>query len=168
MIAYLTFVVTSLVPTIAEQFIDFSDDTMSEHDWFDVLYIMMPMFVLGPIVQILGFVAVWVQASAMRKSRSSGSDADDALSVRGLVVQAMVFLLVGLSFLWRMKIPEEEEWTGYWIVDLSKWYWTVGFATINNLIFAVVQGVLAFIAWRYKGAGGEIEEQVGERTALLE
>jgi hypothetical protein len=164
MVAYLTFVVISLVPTIAEQFIDFSNDTMSEHDWFDVLYIMMPMFVLGPIVQILGFVAMWAQASEIR-SRSPGTE--NALSVKGLLVQAVVFLLVGLSYLWRMRIPEEEEWSGYWIVDLRKWYWTVGFATINNLIFAMVQGVLAWIAWSYKGDGGEIEGEAGERTALL-
>jgi hypothetical protein len=168
MLAYLVFVVISLVPTIAEQFIDFSNDTMSEHDWFDVLYIMMPMFVLGPIVQILGFVALWAQASEI-KSRSPGKE--DALSVKGLLVQAVVFLLVGLSFLWRLRIPAEEgEGEGYWLADLREWYWTVGFATINNLIFAVVQGVLAWIAWWYnKGDGGEFEAEAatGERTALL-
>lgn len=168
MAAYLAFVVVSLVPTIAEQFIDFSNDTMSEHDWFDVLYVMMPMFVLGPIVQILGFVALWAQAAEI-KSRSPG--AEDALSVKGLLGQAVVFLLVGLSFLWRMRIPGEEGWSGYWLADLGGWYWSVGFATLDNLIFAVVQGVLAWIAWRYhdKGDGGEIEGEAaaGERTALL-
>lgn len=87
MLAYLVFVVISLVPTIAEQFIDFSNDTMSEHDWFDVLYIMMPMFVLGPIVQILGFVALWAQASEI-KSGSPGTE--DALGVKGLLVQGML------------------------------------------------------------------------------
>jgi heme/copper-type cytochrome/quinol oxidase subunit 2 len=167
MLAYLAFVVISLLPTIAEQFIDFSNDTMSDHDVFDVLYVMMPMFVLGPIVQILGFVALWAQASEIKSRSSPGTE--DALSVKGLLVQAVVFLLVGLSFLWRLRIPEDEEWSGYWLADLRKWYWRVGFATLNNLIFAVVQGVLAWIAWRYnQGDGGEVEEEAeGERTALL-
>ena len=134
---------------------------------------MMPMFIIGPIVQILGFVALWAQWSETKKSRGAGAQADDALSVKGLMVQAVVFLLVGLSFLWRMRILEEEKWSGYWIADLDKWYWTVGFATINNLIFAVVQGVLAWIAWSNKGCAGDDgddgdEGSVDERTALLE
>lgn len=81
---------------------------------------MMPMFIIGPMVQILGFVALWAQWSETKKSRGAGAQADDALSVKGLMVQAVVFLLVGLSFLWRMRILEEEKWSGYWIADLDK------------------------------------------------
>ncbi|KAM0715507.1 hypothetical protein Q7P37_009005 [Cladosporium fusiforme] len=163
-IAYLIFLVISLVPTIAEPFIMLDPDARRDRDWFDALYIVGPMlYLIGPMVQILGFAALWAQASEIKRSRSSdGNAADDALSVRGLVVQAVVFLLVGLSFVWRMKIPGKH-WTGYWTWDLRDWYWSAGFATVNNLIFAVVQGVLALIAWRQKGDGGEI----GERTALL-
>lgn len=143
-------------------------DARSDRDWFDALYIVGPMlYLIGPIVQILGFAALWAQASEMKRSRSSdGNATDDALSVRGLVAQAVVSLLVGLSFVWRMRIPEES--TGYWIVDLRYWYWSVGFATINNLIFAVVQGLLALIAWRHEFHGHGDRGSVGERSALLE
>lgn len=122
-------------------------DARRDRDWYDALYILGPMlYLIGPIIQILGFAGLRAEASEIKRSRSSGGNSnEDALSVRGLVVQAVVFLVVGLSFVWRMRLPEEEL-TGYLIVDVKHWYWSVGFATINNLIFAVVQGVLAWVA----------------------
>lgn len=139
-------------------------DSVSDRGWFETLYIVGPMmFIIGPIVQILGSAALWAQWSEVKRSRSSdGNATDNALSVRGLVVQAVVFLLVGISFLWRMRIPDEEL-SEHFIVNLRMWYWIVGFATINNLIFAVVQGLLAWIAWHY----GD-HEGLGERSALLQ
>lgn len=139
-------------------------DSRSGREWYETLYIVGPMYLLGPIVQILGFAALWAQASEIKRSRGSdGNAADDALSVRGLVAQAVVFLLVGLSFLWRMRLPEEEV-DEHFIVNLRTWYWTFGWATVNNVILAVTQGVLALIAWRDKDDGGNLSE----RSALLE
>lgn len=156
-IAYLAFLAVSLGPVIGETLIEF--DSMSDRGWFEALYIAPMLYVLGPVVQILALGAFWSQASEMKRSQSL----DDALSTRGLAVQAVVFLLVGISFVWRMMIPVEEL-NEHFIVNLRMWYWTVGWATIDNLIFAVVQGVLAWIAWRQRGHGGDVRE----RSALLE
>lgn len=163
-IAYLIFLVISLGPTIAEPIIMLDPVSRSDRGWYETLYIVGPMYLMGPIVQILGFAALWAQASEIKRPRSSdGNATDDALSVQGLVVQAVVFLLVGLSFVWRMRLPEEEL-DEHFIVNLRTWYWTFGWATVNNVIFAVTQGVLALIAWRNKDDGGNLSE----RSALLE
>lgn len=154
-----------LAPIILEALMPF--DSSSDRNWFEALYIVGPMmFIIGPMVPYLGFAALWAQWSEMKRLRSArssdGNAADNALSVRGLAVQAVVFLLVAVSFVWRMRIPDEEL-DEHFLVNLRMWYGTVGWATINTLIFAVPQGVLAWIAWRHKGDGGEI----GERSALL-
>lgn len=49
----------------------------------------------------------------------------------------------------------------HFIVNLHEWYWTVGWATVNNLAFALAQGILAWIISR-RGTGDD-----GERDALL-
>jgi len=119
-------------------------------------------YLVGPMMQILGLAALRAQAFEIR-SRDSSDAADSALSMRGLVVQAVVFLLVGISFMWRIRVPSEEL-DEHFVVNLQMWYWTVGWATINNVIFAVAQGVLAWIAWCHEAVGGNLSE----RSALLE
>ena len=89
--------------------------------------------------------------------------AADALSVRGLRAQAVVFLLVGISFVWRLQLPSEEL-DKHFMYNLQLLYFSVGWATINNIIFAVVQGVLALIAWRHEDVGRDL----GEGRLLLE
>lgn len=158
--AYLSFLAVSLFPVIGEAVIEFDSDT--DREWYGVLFIAPMLYVVGPMMQILGLAALRAQALEIR-SRNSSDAADSALSVRGLVVQAAIFLLVGVSFVWRIKVPSEEL-DEHFIVNLHMWYWTVGWATINNVVFAVAQGVLAWIAWRHEAVGGHLSE----RSALLE
>jgi hypothetical protein len=158
--AYLSFLAISLLPVIGEAVIEFDSDT--DREWYGVLFIAPMLYLVGPMVQILGFAALRAQALEIR-SRNSSDAADSALSVRGLVVQAVVFLLVGISFVWRIRVPTEEL-DEHFIVNLQMWYWTVGWATINNVIFAVAQCVLAWMAWRHETVGGTLSE----RSALLE
>ena len=55
------------------------------------------------------------------------------------------------------SIPRE-----YWqmgpIRGLITWYQLVGWAAIDNLVFAFVQAVLFFIAWRRRGPDGTVDE----------
>ena len=157
-IAYLSFLAVSLFPVIGETLIEFDSDT--DREWYEVLFLGPMLYLVGPMVQILGFAALRAQA---REIRSRSSDTADALSVRGLIAQAVIFLLVGVSFVFRIRVPSEEL-DEHLIVNLRMWYWTVGWATINNVIFAVAQGVLAWMAWHRKEDGNNISE----RSALLE
>lgn len=154
--AFISFLAVSLLPVIGDTLIEFESD--SDHEWYGALFVLGPMlYFFGPMVQILGLAALRAQA---REIRSRDSDMADAVSIQGLIAQAVVFLLVGVSFVFRIRLPSEEL-DEHFIVNLRTWYWTVGWATINNLIFAVAQGVLAWIAWSHKGGN------LGERTALL-
>jgi uncharacterized membrane protein len=119
------------------------------------LFLGTLLFMVGPVVQLLGVAAMSAQA---RESRSRGSAG--ALSVQGLAVQAVVFLLVGISFAFKLKLPAEEL-NEHFIVNLRDWYWLVGWATINNVVFALAQGWLAWIVLRL----GDGED--GERDGLL-
>lgn len=157
--AYLSFLAISLLPVLGEALIEFDSDT--DREWYGVVFIAPMLYLVGPMMQILGLAAFRSQAPEVRSKDSIAPDS--ALSVRGLVVQAVVFILVGISFVWRMRVPSEEL-DEHFVVNSRMWYWTVGWATINNVIFAVAQGVLAWIAWRHEDVGGIL----GERSTLLE
>ena len=105
-------------------------------------------------MQLLGVATFVVQAR--RVKQGSGSP----LSIQGLTIQAVVYLLVGVSFLYRYRIPPEEL-DKHFIVNLRSWYWWWGWATIYNVVFALSQGTLAWLVSRRKG------DAAGERTALL-
>lgn len=148
--AFLSYLAITLVPALMQAFIPPEDQEL-----FTALLVGTMLYLLGPIVQLLGLAALRVQA---RETRSRGSVG--ALSVRGLVFQAVVFLFIGLSFIYRLRIPAGEL-DEHWIVNVRDWYWTVGWAAINNLIFALCQGLLACIALR------QGSKDPGEREALL-
>jgi hypothetical protein len=70
-----------------------------------------------------------------------GRPVPQSLSVRGLVVQAVVFLLMGVSWTWRMAI-DRPTWT--------EWYEYVGYATVDNFLFGFVRSLLLAVVllWR--------------------
>lgn len=125
-----------------------------ERDWPSALLEFFWLFLLGPAIQLLGVAAFVVQAWRVKQG------SDSALSVQGLAIQAVVFFLVGISFLYRYRIPPEEL-NEHFIVNLRSWYWRWGWTTINNVVFALAQGILAWLVSRRKG------DDADERTALL-
>jgi hypothetical protein len=148
--AYLSFLAVTLIPAIGVVLMIPPED----RDWPTALLEFFWLFLLGPAIQLLGVAAFIVQAWRVRRG------SNDVLSVQGLVVQAVVFFLVKISFLFRYRIPPEEL-DEHFIVNLRSWYWRFGWATINNVVFALAQGMLAWLVLRRKG------NDTGERTALL-
>jgi len=148
--AFVSYAAITLIPAIGGAFIPAED-----REWPYAILVGTMLFIFGPLVQLLGFAALGVQARETIARSSAG-----ALSLRGLVVQAVVFLLVGVSFVFRVRLPSEEL-DEHWIVNARDWYWKVGWATINNLVFALTQAVLAYIVLRQDGTDS------GERAALL-
>lgn len=66
--------------------------------------------------------------------------------------------------MWRLKLPAEKWKQPYYLPNvLREWYWLVGWATLNNLAFALGQGLLEWIVVRQKRevGGGEEEPLLG-------
>lgn len=122
--------------------------------WYSIILVGILLFLLGPLVQVLAIAAFRAQA---HETRSRGSA--DSLSIRRLILQAVVFFLVGISFLFRLRLPSELD--EHFIVNLRTWYSRVGWATTNIVVFALAQGMLAWIASR-QGDGYQ-----NDRNALL-
>ena len=145
------FFLISAVPLIA--------DAITPHDqhpydqdrkWFIAFFEFAHIFVLTPIITILAAAALLVQA------RSIGPDTR-ALSLEGLVAQAIVFSLLALSWLWRLRWPGPD-------VVMAEWYQCVGFVAVDHIVFALVQAVLLWIAVRRRRQG---ETAAGERELLI-
>ena len=125
-----------------------------ERDWPSTLLEYFWPFLIGPAIQLLGVAAFVAQARRVKQG------SDSAPSIQSLAIQAVVYLLVGISFLYRYSIPPEEL-DEHFIVNLRSWYWRWGWATINNVVFALGQGMLTWPMSRREG------DDSGERTALL-
>jgi hypothetical protein len=94
-----------------------------------------------PVMTMLAAAALWAQAPAIVRP-----DGARALSLEGLAAQAVVFALLALSWLWRLR------WPGSGVMIVS-WYQCVGFVSVDHAVFAVVQGVLLWIAVRRSRQG---------------
>lgn len=147
-IIYLFFFIGSLGMTLLE--LTLRPDARG---WFS-LYISYHMFFISPITTILGLISMVLQAQESLSRTSLG-----ALSLWGLGTQACVFTLVGCA--WLVRFPD----VGLdGIIEVPiRWFLYAGWAAVDNLIFAIVQAVLFYIAWKRR----DRERSVNERTSLL-
>lgn len=126
--------------------------TSPSNFWYAILFEYPHYLFISPIATVLGIVSVLFQAHTMLSRRSLG-----ALSLYGLGCQSVIFTLVKYAWIWRYEAYHWPFGTVWWL----RW---VGWASLDNLIFALVQGVLFCIAWRRRD-GGEV---VREREPLLQ
>lgn len=104
--------------------------------WFSAIFMGVHAMYINPIVTmgiILAFCAQRQKASA--------------LSTLGLAIQAVVFSLVALSWTSRVRFIDLDRVT---LNVLVTWYQLVGWATMDNAIFAMVQFVLLCLATHHK------------------
>jgi hypothetical protein len=80
-----------------------------------------------------------------------------ALSITGLAVQSALFILVGITWVWRYSITAS---------NVSDWYEFVGFMAVDNILFGLVQAVLFVFASRRPRGDGERGES-SETDPLL-
>lgn len=94
-----------------------------------------------PIVTFIAAAALYPQARAIRSQPPGEST---SLSLTGLLFQAVIFAVVALSWVFRVKWKD----AGVPAAEHFGWYRMVGWATVNNAIFAAVQIILFFLARR--------------------
>lgn len=89
----------------------------------------------------------------------------NALSVHSLAMQAVLFMLVAVAWIWSLPFEYQElrdhwNWTTFYM-----WYTYVGWVIVNAFIFALGQTALLVIALRHSPAANSIQH--GETEPLL-
>jgi hypothetical protein len=143
---YVAFLLISVVPLFTDA-VNFGED--EDERWFSAIFFgVHSMFVNWPVT--LGGIAAlyfqWQKAAA--------------LSSAGLAAQAVVFAAVALSWTARVRFVEMEPGAGSF--PFKTWYYLVGWAAVDNGVFALVQAVLFYLARQHQsGIRGEEEPLLG-------
>ncbi|KAH8726132.1 hypothetical protein GQ44DRAFT_680393 [Phaeosphaeriaceae sp. PMI808] len=114
-------------------------------DWLDLPFVTIMginQYCTNPLITIATGVASALQASTA--SRTQGSSALDQSTV---LLQAVVFLGLAVSWSFRFRVPQNL----YLRVDvwwLGVWYPLVGWTCVNSAVVAVGQGVVMYVTSR--------------------
>jgi hypothetical protein len=157
---WVSFLLISIVPVLIDAF-DFGGRDDPYRKWAGAFFTGVHSMFINPIVTILGIAALFVQARETISRPDPG-----ALSVTGLAIQAVVFVLVSLAWLGRLVFPWDRlEGHQITLGLLIIWYQLVGWVAVDNAIFSVVQAVLFWLASRHGRGGGA--GNVGSETEPL-
>lgn len=119
------------------------------------------MFIVPPVT-LLTAASFYFEARTIL-SQPSGDDGIGSVSQTGLLVQAVVFAAVALSWVHRVSWPADRPGigAGLWM----GWYRLVGWAAVNNAIFAAGQAYLWFLV--HGRASAPVVGSSGEAQPLL-
>ncbi|KAH7175192.1 hypothetical protein EDB81DRAFT_673361 [Dactylonectria macrodidyma] len=139
---YVSFLFISVVPL----FFDLSIPREGvDKEWYGALFYGIHSMYINPLITLGGIAAFffqWQQAFA--------------LSSVGLAAQAFVFAAVALSWIARVQFIEMKRWGPDF--PLKAWYQLVGWAAVNNGIFAIVQAALLYLSRRHHSRKSSEEE----------
>ncbi|KAH8743749.1 hypothetical protein F5883DRAFT_592078 [Diaporthe sp. PMI_573] len=144
---YMCYLGISLVPIIV---VTASGGSDNDRKWFDALFVGFHIIFVNPFITILRVISIYPQARAIL-----GRPREEcALSLVGLAAQAVVFLLLGLT--WSARF---EGWH-YPIFGRGfySWFQMVGYVPFDHIVFAVVQAILLYIALRHNGWPVRVDE----------
>lgn len=138
-----------------------------ERAWSMALFYAPHIFLINPFITMLEIGSFFAQGHEIW----SGPAQPVGLSVLGLGVQAAVFALVGVAWLGRL----EYDWDPYTsnpptLGALGMWFLLAGSFAVDNLIFAVGQGVLFWLARRRYRTYERVDvpsDEEGETEPLL-
>lgn len=140
-VMYTCYLLISLVPIIV---VAASPGPKEDRKWFDALFMGYHIILLNLPITILGVASLYPQSRAiLRRPRDSGPG---ALSLVGLAVQSVLFLILGLTW------PARLSWGFAGLIGaFFSWFQMVGFVPVDHIIFALVQAILLYIAVRHNG-----------------
>jgi hypothetical protein len=160
---YILFALISIIPL----FVDAIDHNVfgpwegSDRKWAVALFGGGHSMFINPIVTILSITTLFAQVREILSQPSLR-----ALSLVGLATQAVIFAIVAISWMMRVKYP----WN---VLDfLTAWYQLVGWAAVDNAVFAIVQAVLLLLALHHVGRhankppSGETEPLLGGQVSV--
>lgn len=123
--------------------------TAYDRRWASAWFAQTHFFLLNPILTVLPFAALLPQVHEARRSHSDHSGG--ALSVNALAAQAVAFVIVAFCWSLRLRLPWGKG------IRFVTWYQMVGWAAVDNLVYAVVQAVLWWVLARQRHHNGSEE-----------
>lgn len=148
---YTSFFLISVAPIVIEALSPTPVDPSGPDDrrWFAALFAGAHTIFVNPVVTALSFASLFAQA---RQAFSSSRYSDHVLSYMGLAVQAVIFTVLAVYWAFRLTLP-----AGFWkmvtLRSLVSWYQLVGWAAVDNAVFAVVQAILLLMGTMARRAG---------------
>jgi hypothetical protein len=121
-------------------------------------------YIASPVSTIaaLGAFVYQIRSSGSQLA-GSGTSSSNALSTRTFALQGIVFLALAVLWPSRLTLPRNLRHGGWWL--LTEWYPQVGWACVNNAVFAAGSILRLYVGL---GVGSEGTERLsGERQALL-
>jgi hypothetical protein len=153
---YIAFFLISGVPLFADAV---NPGHKEDRRWILALFFGVHSMFLSWIITAFTGIAIYYQ------SKEIASQPDrTALSRLGLIVQAVVFLIVALSWIGRVRFSYEGFSERFWGM-LSTWYELVGWAAVDTGIFAFGEALLLWILVQSRSAAGSMPH--GEEQPLL-
>lgn len=141
---YTSFLLISIIPL----FIDILLPTQNAEDerWSTAIFHYIHTTLINPLVTFGGIASLYFQYS------KAGAD---TLSEVGLASQAVVFAFVAISWIGKVRFwPDNTGERALRDFPFKTWYELVGWAAVDNAVFAMVQGVLYVLRRGQKGSGG--------------
>ena len=117
---------------------------------------------LWPITTILGSLSIYHQARKIFAVSFPNS-----LSLQGLAVQAVIFTLISVVWIWCLPFPYHELKGNMGWSAFSAWYGTIGWIIVDGFVFAFGQAVLLALALRRVSLGELTMQRGGEIEPLL-
>lgn len=148
---YISFFLISVVPVIYESTLPPTGASLADPRWIIAIFFITHTFFINHVITVLAVVALFPQRREILSRL-----APCALSTTSLAAQAVIFALVALAWTIRLSLP--------WSISIVSWYryLLVGWAAVDNLIFAAVQTVLY---WTLRGL--EVEGNTSNETTPL-
>ncbi|KAI2469732.1 hypothetical protein F4781DRAFT_208163 [Annulohypoxylon bovei var. microspora] len=150
---YISFFLISVAPVVLESTLEPAGSYSYRRLLAAVFFVLHTIFI-NPIITVLAAIAVFPQRHEIL---SHGEPR--ALSFVGLAAQAAVFAAVACVWPVRYTVGSD--------VPLIPWYQLVGWAAVDNLIFAIVQGVLFWTSWREQATTDTTKDINPEETTPL-
>ncbi|KAL3477056.1 hypothetical protein BJX99DRAFT_226650 [Aspergillus californicus] len=106
----------------------------------------------------------------------TSSSPNGSLSLLGLAVQCVLFIILAVSWIFRVSFPPLPDGVHWWSSSyvLEVWYELVGSIAVDNAVFGMGQGILLYLARKKERCDGDANGQVegeeglaGEREPLL-
>lgn len=132
--------------------------------WWSAIYFALHSMLLWPITTFLCRLSIYRQAREILAVPFPNS-----LSLQGLAVQAVVFTLVSVVWIWCLPFPYEHHLKGHmmsWNLFII-WYGSIGWVIVGSFIFAIGQGMLLALALRHASSDKLMMQRGGETEPLL-